>query len=718
MMDPLRCSIIVLYQPKPRPFLVEGYTDDTLEDDSPSYLGQLRQVFGQVIIQHSIADIPQYIHACSPSILLIDLDTIDPRAIPPHHQYHNHHNEHSSLYNACSLDCTLDTTDPRIAWIKYLSTKFITSNATIVVCSSNQDPNFMLHCIHAGAADYLLQPLRIDVIKTLFLKLHRIAHDINPPSSLSSSSSPTVASPTQPFAVHTVPSTVNLSTLWDGLHHRVQEIFIKDNHQQLSKSPCLNTYNTHARSSKYHTLTVDQTNYLKTRISSWDFSPFDLDHADLIHCVCLIFDQVLRFPELSHLKMSQAQLYDFIDELSSVYHDANPYHNFAHAVDVLQCSYFFLCKLGLVSFADRHVELASVTGHNMTRPQDLLRPKDIFALLIAAIGHDAAHPGVNNMFLINSATPLALLYNDRSVLESFHSMTLFQIIKKHGLDQYAGGTGAADYQEFRKTVVTTILATDMSLHNEYVTKIKDQAVRLKNCDFHSLEEPAKMEERLLICSAIIKCADISNVTRPFTRAAKWAELLCEEFACQGDLERELGLPVLPTNDRNKVVLEDSQIGFIRFVAVNLFESVREVMTDMNFALEYMQSNLKRWENRKNATHDSGVSTLGDIESSTSRTDDKRTSTSSQSVDYHSHAGVDNLQLRLSVDTTRSESVFNQQFPSMPAVAMTNYGGHSLRPHQSSSSTPYLIHDTSSTPPPPQWTTHDGAGPVYCQCTIQ
>lgn len=34
------------------------------------------------------------------------------------------------------------------------------------------------------------------------------------------------------------------------------------------------------------------------------------------------------------------------------------------------------------------------------RPQDVLRPKDIFALLIAAIGHDAAHPGVNNMFLV------------------------------------------------------------------------------------------------------------------------------------------------------------------------------------------------------------------------------------------------------------------------------------------------------------------------------
>jgi hypothetical protein len=34
--------------------------------------------------------------------------------------------------------------------------------------------------------------------------------------------------------------------------------------------------------------------------------------------------------------------------------------------------------------------------------QNLLRPKDVFALLIAAIGHDAAHPGVNNLFLVSA----------------------------------------------------------------------------------------------------------------------------------------------------------------------------------------------------------------------------------------------------------------------------------------------------------------------------
>lgn len=63
--------------------------------------------------------------------------------------------------------------------------------------------------------------------------------------------------------------------------------------------------------------------------------------------------------------------------------------------------------------------------------------------------------------------------------------------------------------DFRKTVVATILATDMSLHNDYVSRIKEQAIRLK--DVRSLDPAAQEEERILLCSALIKCADISNV---------------------------------------------------------------------------------------------------------------------------------------------------------------------------------------------------------------
>jgi hypothetical protein len=182
-------------------------------------------------------------------------------------------------------------------------------------------------------------------------------------------------------------------------------------------------------------------------------------------------------------------------------------------------------------------------------------------------------------------------------------MALFQIISKH---KFVSETNGQEYQDFRKTVVHSILATDMGLHGEYVAKINDQLERLRTKGLDMNDEAACDQERLLICGALIKCADIGNCTRPFMEAKRWAESLVDEFSNQGDLERELGLPVLPVNDRGKIGLEDFQLGFIRHVAINLFQAVANVIPEMSYCLDYMQQNVKVWEARKSEGHDSGV----------------------------------------------------------------------------------------------------------------
>jgi hypothetical protein len=60
-------------------------------------------------------------------------------------------------------------------------------------------------------------------------------------------------------------------------------------------------------------------------------------------------------------------------------------------------------------------------------------------------------------------------------------------------------------------------------------------------------------------------------------AKEWAEILQREFFAQGDLERELGLSVLPINDRGKIPLEDFQLGFKKNIAEKLFVAVANVL---------------------------------------------------------------------------------------------------------------------------------------------
>ena len=73
------------------------------------------------------------------------------------------------------------------------------------------------------------------------------------------------------------------------------------------------------------------------------------------------------------------------------------------------------------------------------------------------------------------------------------------------------------------------------------------------------------------------------------------------------------------NDRTKIVLEDSQIGFIKFVALGLFESVQgymqgkltiiglntqtDFLIDLSFPVEYIKRNLSIWEERKKESFD-------------------------------------------------------------------------------------------------------------------
>lgn len=250
-----------------------------------------------------------------------------------------------------------------------------------------------------------------------------------------------------------------------------------------------------------------------------------------------------------------------------------------------------------------------------------------------------------------------MLYNDQSVLESFHTMTLFRLLQKHGFHTLLGGTASNEYQEFRRLVISTIMATDMALHGDYVHRLKQQ-IHPVTWDQNSL-----LEEKLLFCSGMIKCADISNVARPFSLAYQWSQVLIDEFTAQGDLERELGMDVLPNNDRNKIDLEEFQIGFIQYMALGLYQSMSDYMQGLSFPMDQMQANLSIWKERKERKmnpEESPSTTVVDEE------------------DYFKLAA-----------RTLNES--EPKLPKMPTIAMSTYH--------------YETHEEG-------WT------PGYCQCMIQ
>jgi hypothetical protein len=127
-------------------------------------------------------------------------------------------------------------------------------------------------------------------------------------------------------------------------------------------------------------------------------------------------------------------LADFIGDLCHGYHATNPYHNFYHAVDVLQSMYYLVSRMG---FLHPHPPAPTTTSRLHHRITSI----DILALFLICIGHDLGHPGVTNAFMINASTSLSLLFNDISVLESYHAMLLYRLIKTYWSDALGGQLG-------------------------------------------------------------------------------------------------------------------------------------------------------------------------------------------------------------------------------------------------------------------------------------
>lgn len=61
------------------------------------------------------------------------------------------------------------------------------------------------------------------------------------------------------------------------------------------------------------------------------------------------------------------------------------------------------------------------------RVKSIMEPLDEATSLIAAAAHDLDHPGKSSAFLSNSNNPLAILYNDVTVLESHHAAMTFKL---------------------------------------------------------------------------------------------------------------------------------------------------------------------------------------------------------------------------------------------------------------------------------------------------
>ncbi|KAF5101823.1 hypothetical protein D0Z00_000685 [Geotrichum galactomycetum] len=343
-------------------------------------------------------------------------------------------------------------------------------------------------------------------------------------------------------------------------------------------------------------LSPGQIGKVEDLIGDWNFYAHELNNDELLFAGYAMIKHGFTLPNVTNLQISDVALLRFLLVVRDSYRPSNPYHNFRHAIDVLQAAFYFLLRLGSLP------TYPPVEDFDPAALSTLLTPIEVLTILIVAMGHDVGHPGVTNMFLASSQAPLAKVFNYNSVLESYHSAAFTEILKCYWPE--------TQQVPVCKLIVQSVLATDMARHFDYMNEVARFAAE-ENL-------PRDEQYRMLVCCLLIKCADISNVARRLDISARWGLVLSKEFAEGETLELALGLKDPPAttglNKNGKVfeaqnyifdnrsqiprsklaALAPGQIHFIKTFAKPLFTAVSELLPQLDYTLAILDENENTW----------------------------------------------------------------------------------------------------------------------------
>ncbi|OMJ95118.1 hypothetical protein SteCoe_1661 [Stentor coeruleus] len=319
-------------------------------------------------------------------------------------------------------------------------------------------------------------------------------------------------------------------------------------------------------------LNQDAIMILKQLSNNWNFNTFDFNDKTNKSPISVIGKYSFKLYNLiDTFNISELKINFFLNDLQTNYKE-NPYHNAIHAADVLASGLFIISNSIITAY---------------------LSDLDIMIVIIAFLGHDVGHPGLTNRFLVNFQDPLAIrckdyIDNDIAVLENMHASIIFSILQESDKD-ILENVSKDQFLMIRKWTIELILVTDMSKHFDLLATFRNKGYSIK-----SLEVTECKLEALKI---VIHASDIGHSAKDIDLHKKWSLLLAEEFFHQGDIEKAHNQPVSMYCDRDKTILPKSQIGFLKNIALPLYELLANFLDTPNIynCLDQLKNNISVWE---------------------------------------------------------------------------------------------------------------------------
>ncbi|KAK2905633.1 dual specificity calcium/calmodulin-dependent 3',5'-cyclic nucleotide phosphodiesterase 1A isoform X2 [Channa argus] len=316
-------------------------------------------------------------------------------------------------------------------------------------------------------------------------------------------------------------------------------------------------------------------------VDQWSFDVFSFHEGTGEHALkFLVYDLLTRYDLITRFRIPVQALVQFVDALENGYSKhKNPYHNLIHAADVTQTAHFLMLHTGLMHW---------------------LSELEILAMVFAAAIHDFEHTGTTNNFHIHTRSEVAILYNDRSVLENHHVSAAYRLMAEEDMNILVN-LNKDDWRELRSLVIEMVMSTDMSCHFQQIKTMRNALTQTHGID------------KVKVLSLMLHAADISHPAKAWPLHYRWTHSLMEEFFRQGDKEVQLGLPFSPLCDRKATMIAQSQIGFIDFIVEPTFSVLIDTTEKVIGPLIEEDRKAKETGNRRSSLTGSGSVTVESVQ---------------------------------------------------------------------------------------------------------
>uniref|UniRef100_A0A3Q1GUZ3 Phosphodiesterase n=1 Tax=Acanthochromis polyacanthus TaxID=80966 RepID=A0A3Q1GUZ3_9TELE len=418
-------------------------------------------------------------------------------------------------------------------------------------------------------------------------------------------------------------------------------------------------------------------------VDQWSFDVFSFHEATGDHALkFLVYDLLTRYDLINRFRIPVQALVQFVEALENGYSKhRNPYHNLIHAADVTQTAHFLMLHTGLMHW---------------------LSELEILAMVFAAAIHDFEHTGTTNNFHIHTRSEVAILYNDRSVLENHHVSAAYRLMAEEDMNILVN-LNKDDWRELRSLVIEMVMSTDMSCHFQQIKTMRNALTQT-----HSIDKVKAL-------SLMLHAADISHPAKAWPLHYRWTHSLMEEFFRQGDKEVQLGLPFSPLCDRKATMIAQSQIGFIDFIVEPTFSVLIDTTEKVIGPLIEEDRKARETGNRRSSLTGSGSVTVESVQRHSSsrhgNSDDGQTDFSLTAID------LPTLRLHLSgviasnKDRWKELSVHELADKEQEEKENTEVQSQASPVHTAAAEHASDQSQNSEDPPPPETQVEEAADPV-------